>query len=79
MPWDKVQEVCSLKVQIKLESRSSFCKKSLHVLRFTGPLQTCFAVSDSPMYGVTPTQFHPIRGHYSRKLQQPDLFFLIRN
>lgn len=56
MPWDKVQEVCSLKVQIKLESMSSFCKKSLHVLRLTGPLQTCFAVSDvPPMYGVTPT------------------------
>ena len=63
MPWDKVQEVCSLKVQLKLEtllqnieSTSSFCKKSLHVLRFTGPLQTCFAVSDvTPMYGVTLT------------------------
>jgi len=57
MPWDKlVQAGCSLKVQIKLQSTSSFFKKSLHVLRFTRPLQTCFAVSDvTPLYGVTPT------------------------
>ena len=42
----------------KLESSStlSFATKSVHVVRFTDPRQTCFAASDeTPVYGVTAT------------------------
>ena len=32
-----------------------FATKFVHVVRFTGPLQTCFAASDlTPLYGLTP-------------------------
>ena len=51
-----------------------FETKYVHVARFTGPRQTCFAVTEvTPMYGVTPAYFYPIRSQYSRYLQQPDL------
>ena len=36
----------------KVENSFTFCKKSLHVARFTGPRQTCFAASDvNPVHG----------------------------
>ena len=58
----------------KVESSSTFATKSVHVARFTGPRQTCFATSDvTPVYGVSPAKFYPIKSQYSRNLQQPDL------
>ena len=46
--------------------RPLFAKtKSVHVARFTGPRQTCFAASDvTLMYGVTLICFYPIRSQY---------------
>ena len=42
---------CQTFVQ-KLENSSTFCNKSVHVARFTGPRQTCFAASDvNPVHG----------------------------
>ena len=41
---------------------------------FTRPRQTYFATSDvTALNGATPAYFYPIRGPYSRNLQQPDL------
>ena len=52
-----------------------FATKSERVERFTGPKQTCFATSDvTPISGVTPAYFYPIRSQYSRSLQQSELF-----
>ena len=46
--------------------------KSVHVARFSAPLQTCLAAGDvTPVYGVTFKSFNPIRSQYSRSLQQP--------
>ena len=38
-------------LSVLAESRSSFATKSVHIVHFTGPNQTCFAASD--VYGVT--------------------------
>ena len=39
-----------------------FETKYVHVARFNGPRQTCFAATEvTPMYGVTPAYFYPIR------------------
>lgn len=51
-----------------------FATKFVDVVRFTGPLQTCFAANDvAPLYGLTPANFYPIRSLYPRNSQQPDL------
>ena len=50
-----------------------FAPTFVHDARLNGPWQTCFA---TPVYGVTPALFHPIRSQYSRNLQQPDLLQL---
>ena len=58
----------------EVESSSAFCDKICTCFAFTGPRQTWFAASDlTPLYGVTPAQFNPIRSQYSDNLQQPDL------
>ena len=43
------------KFLLKVESSFTFATKSVHVVHFTGPSQSCFAASDiTPVYGVTP-------------------------
>ena len=43
------------KLLLKEEGSSTFCRKSVHVARFTDPKQICFATSDvTPVSGVTP-------------------------
>ena len=63
----------------KVEISSTFCNKICTCYVFYGPKlrQTCFAASDvTPMYGVTPAYFYPMRSQYSHNLQQPLLFEL---
>ena len=47
-----------------------FATNCVHVARFTGPRQTCFAKSDvTPVHGATPAYVYPIRSQNSRNLQ----------
>ena len=46
-----------------------FAIKSIHVARFTGPRQPCFAACDvNPVYSVILAQSCPIRSQYSRSM-----------
>ena len=43
------------KFLLKVEGSFTFATKSVHVVHFTGPSQSCFVASDiTPVYGVTP-------------------------
>ena len=53
----------------KLERSSTYCKKSVHVARFTGPSETCFAV---PVWRQSRTIFFNQKSVFPH-LQQPDL------
>ena len=58
------------------ESREQFyfCNKICTCCAFYRPKANLIATSDvTPVYGVSPAKFYPIKSQYSRNLQQPDL------
>ena len=67
----RVEQRCSETCR-KQRTDLLFARKSLHFARFTGLRQTsCFAASDvTPVYGLTPVQFYPIRSQCSHNLHQ---------